>query len=550
MAKKARAINPETDVRTATGAALDALSGIGVRPPGMTDAEVRDFATQPVSAPSETPAEATSAEDIQTVSMALVELDRVATGIAALKNRYAGVLYPVTTTQGMADARKARAEVRELRLSVEEVRIKAKRKLLDAGKKLDGAAERITAELEAIEDPIATQIQTEELRKKAEREAREAAEQKRIARILELINAIRDLPLPARALSATAADIDTWLEHARGIEIGPEYMEFSGTAADELAKSVTQLTALLADQRSREEREARLQAEREDLDRQAAAQAARAEAERQEIARLRAEEEIRAQTQRERQAEIDRLTREERQRVEREEHERREREVAEQQRILRSQREEHDRILRDKQSHLDRQEAEAKTRRDAEVAAAQERLRAEREDNERIAAGQRAEAQRLADERAAWEAQQETARVAALPVVEIPTVPVMAKAAGSIYWSRNEEHYLYESLGELLDDHDDIEAEDTVHYGTAEIPNPTDWVDAEDVIEQLACRAQDECGEWAEDYPDVTVEAKVELTELLETWVVKYCQPTFWTIKDVKTYEVTAEDLAADSKIL
>jgi hypothetical protein len=113
------------------------------------------------------------------------------------------------------------------------------------------------------------------------------------------------------------------------------------------------------------------------------------------------------------------------------------------------------------------------------------------------------------------------------------------------YWSRDEEHFSYETLGELLDCNDDLEVGDTVYTGNGITPDPAEWVDADDVIEQLACRAYDESGEFAEDYPEVSEEAKAELDELLAAWARKHCTPTFYLINNVREYEITAEDLAA-----
>jgi hypothetical protein len=111
------------------------------------------------------------------------------------------------------------------------------------------------------------------------------------------------------------------------------------------------------------------------------------------------------------------------------------------------------------------------------------------------------------------------------------------------YWSRDEENFSYESLGELLDSHDDLEIGDVVYVGRRIVPDPGDWTDAEEVLEQLACRAVDDCGEFADDYPEASKEAKAELNALLATWARKHCIPTFYMIKDVREYEITAEDL-------
>ena len=111
------------------------------------------------------------------------------------------------------------------------------------------------------------------------------------------------------------------------------------------------------------------------------------------------------------------------------------------------------------------------------------------------------------------------------------------------YWSHDGERFSYDTLGELLDCNE-LQVGDTVYTGDGETPDPAGWVDADDIIEQLACRAYDDCGEVAEDYPEVSKEAKAELESLLEAWVRKHCTPTFYMIKDVQEYVITAEDLA------
>ena len=52
--------------------------------------------------------------------------------------------------------------------------------------------------------------------------------------------------------------------------------------------------------------------------------------------------------------------------------------------------------------------------------------------------------------------------------------------------------------------------------------------DVDDLLERMGETAYDEAGEVAEDYPDVTNEARIELEGLLRGWVEKYARPTFW----------------------
>jgi len=110
-------------------------------------------------------------------------------------------------------------------------------------------------------------------------------------------------------------------------------------------------------------------------------------------------------------------------------------------------------------------------------------------------------------------------------------------------WSADEESFCHTSLVDLLDSDDSIIEGSTVWCGDADKPSASELIDADDVIELLASRAADVGGEWAEDYPDVTKEAKGELEALLWSWVEKHCKPEFWSVTNAEKYVVTADDL-------
>ncbi|SDU62169.1 hypothetical protein [Pseudomonas mediterranea] len=58
--------------------------------------------------------------------------------------------------------------------------------------------------------------------------------------------------------------------------------------------------------------------------------------------------------------------------------------------------------------------------------------------------------------------------------------------------------------------------------------------------------ASSDAGEWVEDYPLLRGEASRDLETALEplkAWARKFCQPDFFTVKDVAQYTVTAEDV-------
>lgn len=147
------------------------------------------------------------ASDIERITQALLAFDGVSAGIAQLRESYEGVVYPVTTTQGMNDAKAARAAIRTPRVRVEKIRKDAKAPLIELGRRIDGDAERITYALRAIEDPIDQQIKAEEARKEAEKQAKVAAEAARVAGHQSRINAMREQLLTASLRRLTSASL-------------------------------------------------------------------------------------------------------------------------------------------------------------------------------------------------------------------------------------------------------------------------------------------------------------------------------------------------------
>lgn len=111
-------------------------------------------------------------------------------------------------------------------------------------------------------------------------------------------------------------------------------------------------------------------------------------------------------------------------------------------------------------------------------------------------------------------------------------------------WSANEELFNCDSLGELLDENDDLDVGATVWKGEKFPINTAGYIDAGDVIEMLGERAYDDVGEFAEDWPDVPDEAHQELDALLSEWISKHCTATFYRVRNVVEYKLTAEDFA------
>lgn len=71
---------------------------------------------------------------------------------------------------------------------------------------------------------------------------------------------------------------------------------------------------------------------------------------------------------------------------------------------------------------------------------------------------------------------------------------------------------------------------DSFVIDTGTKPDPTTAFDVDRIIEEASIYADDNWGEVAEDWPDVSDEAKTELTELLNTWAIKHAAPNFWVM--------------------
>lgn len=115
-----------------------------------------------------------------------------------------------------------------------------------------------------------------------------------------------------------------------------------------------------------------------------------------------------------------------------------------------------------------------------------------------------------------------------------------------IVWSHDNETFNCDGLGELLDimsGSEELCAGRIVYFGETVEPRRV-WVDAASVLEDIANRAYDDGGEHAEDFPDVAPEAAAELDAFLSEWQQKHCVPTWWGVRNVKEYTLTAEDVA------
>jgi colicin import membrane protein len=292
----------------------------------------------------ETASEVVDAAPKDATSTALATYDKVAAGIADLKQRYADAVYAVTTFKGMEAAKAARLEIREVRFSVQRARDAAKKHLNELKGRIEDRAEEIIGQLQPLEDLVDGQIKAEEKRRADEKEARERAERAARDAIMQRLEAIRAKPLDL--LKATSVDIQAAIDGLQMIETA-DFDEFAPAAERAVKETTSRLIDLrdvaLATEAAEAERQAeaaRLAAERAELERQREAELAeqrrllaeqRAEIERQQADLKRQHEEAEAR-ERERQAAAEAEQRAQKAAAERQERERQEQLAAERRR--------------------------------------------------------------------------------------------------------------------------------------------------------------------------------------------------------------------------
>lgn len=117
--------------------------------------------------------------ELQIIPTAIAEYRPYAEDLARLQKQYAGVVYDVTTKQGMADAKAARKLFKDLRLALEAKRVEIKAPALERSRAIDADAKLIGNELLPLEKSFDDQIKAEEERVAREKAAIEEAARKR-----------------------------------------------------------------------------------------------------------------------------------------------------------------------------------------------------------------------------------------------------------------------------------------------------------------------------------------------------------------------------------
>lgn len=229
----------------------------------------------------------------------ITEYSQTEAGLAELRSRLKDAVYDVSSKAGMTEAKGARAELRSLRTGLEKKRVEIKAPALEHCRLIDAEAKRITAELVALEEPIDQQIKAEEQRIADEKRRAIEAEEKRIAGIRAAIDDYRGLP--AKLFDRPTIIIQGQLARLQAnLPTEDQYEEFLAEAKDAHTAAVARLGEMIAAARQREEEQARIDAERAELEKLRAEAEERRRKDEAEAAAGRAEEDRKAQAERDR----------------------------------------------------------------------------------------------------------------------------------------------------------------------------------------------------------------------------------------------------------
>lgn len=114
-------------------------------------------------------------------------------------------------------------------------------------------------------------------------------------------------------------------------------------------------------------------------------------------------------------------------------------------------------------------------------------------------------------------------------------------------YSRDEEtYYELDEVLQMMHDDGDLYVGAVIHEGNQVQRVAGDYLHGvcDTISEQLADAAWEEAGEFAEDWPEIPLDKKLELEKLIGDWLTANVPVNFWTVRNVKEIEVTAEMVA------
>ncbi|MBD9406240.1 hypothetical protein IB236_12905 [Acidovorax sp. ACV02] len=201
----------------------------------------------------------------------LAQFKETEAGLRAMAEKYRNVVYDVTTTKGMNDAKAARAELRDdgrRMLTRTEAAVKAD--VNELKKVMGDEVERLVAIVKPVEDAIDAQIKAEEKRKADEKAERDRKEAERVGAHRANIEQLKAYVEQAEGQPVEV--IEKAIAALGDMTFGEEWEEFAQEAEAACLATVQRLLAMVESEKTRIEN-ARLQRELEEARAALAAQA-------------------------------------------------------------------------------------------------------------------------------------------------------------------------------------------------------------------------------------------------------------------------------------
>jgi hypothetical protein len=117
-------------------------------------------------------------------------------------------------------------------------------------------------------------------------------------------------------------------------------------------------------------------------------------------------------------------------------------------------------------------------------------------------------------------------------------------------YSIDEEHYFdLSDVLDMLQDDARLVPGTIIYEGEQVQRSASDYLHspADTIMEQLADAAWDEAGEFAEGWPELSADKKQELGGLIGKWLDANLPVHFWTVRNVRKLELTAEWIAENT---
>lgn len=180
-------------------------------------------------------------------------------GLTAMAEKYRDVVYNVTESKGMAEAKAARADLRDngrRMLTRTEAAVKAD--VNELKKVMGDEVERLVAIVKPVEDAIDAQIKAEETRKAEDKAKKDREEAARVGAHRDNINQLKEYA--DKAEGKPLESIERAITALGGMTFGEEWEEFAQEAESACLATVQRLLTMAENERRRIENE-RLQEE-------------------------------------------------------------------------------------------------------------------------------------------------------------------------------------------------------------------------------------------------------------------------------------------------